>query len=178
MSTDNTDDLRGMASVRRTINGSGYKCSVSTLRNWAKSYHRHLSEHANPVDGGERKFTDKDLLVLLEVARLRDEKFTFMHIDKRLDDIAFPDSVDIPIEGYVLEAPAPEETLPAVVESAAVVKASELPPAPSVKLERVVANEVKTDFHSKWLVALSVLVLLLIIAVVALLVIVIGVGGV
>jgi DNA-binding transcriptional MerR regulator len=91
----------------------------STIRRWLAWHAAHLSADANPAPGGRRKLNGRDIEVLREVKRLRDEGLTTDQVNGRLGNIAIPD------------LPAPDDTE----------AHQNAPDAPGEQIERITGND-------------------------------------
>jgi len=78
------DELKQPAQVAKELGVDG-----STVRCWLAWHSAHLSATANPVAGGRRKLTFRDVEVLCRVAELRDQGLNTDQINGKLARTAF-----------------------------------------------------------------------------------------
>lgn len=93
--------------------------SPNTLRNWSDQYKLFLSAGAQAGAQPERRFTEKDLVVLTYIKQLRAEGLQAPEITQRLTETTFQDN-EVLVEApkiAIQPAPIAPEALPAVQES-------------------------------------------------------------
>jgi len=158
-----TDASKAVASA------TGRKVGVSTIRAWATTYAPFLSDGATPPAGGRREFTERDVAIFGEIARLRRQGVSESVILDRMPEIAAgldtrpaaattqaPDDTDGP-----LQVPVPAGELGEVLTALQASIESD-----RVKTERVDHLEGRINRLESWImVGAGVIVVLLLIMV-------------
>jgi len=105
------EELYTVSQVARLIG-----IAPNTVRVYSRDYPDHLSDHATPGRGMERKFTEADIATLQTIRILRQQKKDYDTIDTLLSD------------GQRLEPAEPTETPPEAIETPKIDDTSALAP--------------------------------------------------
>lgn len=103
-----TDAKYTIGTAAVMVGKPGPALPVTTIRNWAKEYARHLSDDANPPAGTERRFGERDVAVLRLVHEWREQRMSTSDIHARLQDATIPIMDVLPVEEST--EPPPEST--------------------------------------------------------------------
>lgn len=69
------------------------RTSVSSVRRWIAEFKEHFSDSAKPEKYGFRYLSQKDLQVLQEIVRLKEENLSTSTINERLNNMVFQSSI-------------------------------------------------------------------------------------